>query len=144
MSFKSFSDGWIFTTGFKAGVTKLVGDAIHDYKVTNPGSHITAIGCAKWGGVKNRHRLILVDLQKENFLLNEMKFLFRKNHLKISLLNHQRVNPKLNEVNKISNQIILIFFFSMMELIINMISKIIDQDWSLLHRITKRKMVFLL
>lgn len=35
--------------------------------MTNPGSRITAIGCAKWGGVKDRHKLILVDFETEVF-----------------------------------------------------------------------------
>jgi hypothetical protein len=60
-----FVDGWIVTTGFKTGVVQLVGEAIHDHKVMNPGSHITAIGCSKWGGVKNRESLILVDFRKK-------------------------------------------------------------------------------
>ncbi len=64
MSMIYFEDGWIVTTGFKTGVVQLVGEAIHDHKVTNPGSHITAIGCSKWGGVKNRESLILVDFSK--------------------------------------------------------------------------------
>ncbi|CAF1532094.1 unnamed protein product [Adineta ricciae] len=53
------ADGWIVTTGFKTGVVQLVGEAIHDHKVTNPRSHITAIGCSKWGAVRNREALIL-------------------------------------------------------------------------------------
>ncbi|CAF0881591.1 unnamed protein product [Adineta steineri] len=52
------ADGWIVTTGFKTGVVQLVGEAIHDHKVTNPRSHITAIGCSKWGAVRNRESLI--------------------------------------------------------------------------------------
>jgi hypothetical protein len=60
-----FIDGWIVTTGFKTGVVQLVGEAIHDNKVTNPGSQITAIGCSKWGGTKNRESLILVDFLKK-------------------------------------------------------------------------------
>jgi len=58
----SFIDGWIVTTGFKTGVVQLVGEAIHDHKVTNPRKHITAIGCSKWGATKNRESLILVDI----------------------------------------------------------------------------------
>ncbi|CAF3341207.1 unnamed protein product, partial [Rotaria sp. Silwood2] len=54
-----FQDGWIITTGFKTGVVQLVGDAIHDHRVTNPRSHITAIGCSKWGAARNRASLIL-------------------------------------------------------------------------------------
>ncbi|CAF4746689.1 unnamed protein product, partial [Rotaria sp. Silwood2] len=50
--------GWIVTTGFKTGVVQLVGEAIHDHKVTNPQSHITAIGCSKWGAAKHRASLI--------------------------------------------------------------------------------------
>jgi len=57
-------DGWIVTSGFKTGVVQLVGEAIHDHKVTNPRSHITAIGCSKWGAAKNREALILVDFLK--------------------------------------------------------------------------------
>ncbi|CAF1054407.1 unnamed protein product [Adineta steineri] len=53
------ADGWIVTNGFKTGVVQLVGEAIHDHKVTNPRSHITAIGCSKWGATKNRESLIL-------------------------------------------------------------------------------------
>ncbi|CAF4433686.1 unnamed protein product, partial [Rotaria socialis] len=52
------ADGWIVTTGFKTGVVQLVGEAIHDHKVTNPRSHIVAIGCSKWGAAKNRASLI--------------------------------------------------------------------------------------
>ncbi|UJR35044.1 hypothetical protein I4U23_027820 [Adineta vaga] len=52
------ADGWIVTTGFKTGVVQLVGEAIHDHKVTNPRSKITAIGCPKWGATKNREALI--------------------------------------------------------------------------------------
>jgi hypothetical protein len=54
-------DGWIVTSGFKTGVVQLVGDAIHDHKVTNPRSHITAIGCAKWGATRNRDSLVIVS-----------------------------------------------------------------------------------
>jgi hypothetical protein len=54
-------DGWIVTSGFKTGVVQLVGDAIHDNKVTNPRSHITAIGCSKWGATRNRESLIIVN-----------------------------------------------------------------------------------
>ncbi|UJR10750.1 hypothetical protein I4U23_014938 [Adineta vaga] len=53
------ADGWIITTGFKTGVVQLVGEAIHDHKVTNPRSHITAIGCSKWGATRNRDALII-------------------------------------------------------------------------------------
>ncbi|CAF0911252.1 unnamed protein product [Rotaria sp. Silwood1] len=53
------ADGWIVTTGFRTGVVQLVGEAIHDHKVTNPKSHITAIGCSKWGATRNREALIL-------------------------------------------------------------------------------------
>ncbi|CAF1110172.1 unnamed protein product [Rotaria sordida] len=53
------ADGWIVTTGFRTGVVQLVGEAIHDHKVTNPRSHITAIGCSKWGATRNREALIL-------------------------------------------------------------------------------------
>ncbi|CAF1249047.1 unnamed protein product [Adineta ricciae] len=52
------ADGWIVTTGFKTGVVQLVGEAIHDHKVTNPRSKITAIGCSKWGATKNRESLV--------------------------------------------------------------------------------------
>ncbi|CAF3112137.1 unnamed protein product [Rotaria sp. Silwood2] len=52
------ADGWIVTTGFKTGVVQLVGEAIHDHKVTHPRSYITAIGCSKWGATKNRALLI--------------------------------------------------------------------------------------
>ncbi|CAF1134485.1 unnamed protein product [Rotaria sp. Silwood1] len=52
------ADGWIVTTGFKTGVVQLVGEAIYDHKVTNPRSHITAIGCSKWGAARNRASLI--------------------------------------------------------------------------------------
>ena len=55
-------DGWIVTNGFKTGVVKLVGEAIYDYKVINPRSRITAIGCSKWGAVKGRQSLILVNI----------------------------------------------------------------------------------
>ncbi|CAF1230161.1 unnamed protein product [Rotaria sordida] len=53
------ADGWIVTTGFKTGVVQLVGEAIDDHRVTNPHSHITAIGCSKWGATRNRASLIL-------------------------------------------------------------------------------------
>ncbi|CAF1216246.1 unnamed protein product, partial [Rotaria magnacalcarata] len=53
------ADGWIVTTGFKTGVVQLVGEAIHDHKVTNPRSSIVAIGCSKWGAAKHRESLIL-------------------------------------------------------------------------------------
>ncbi|CAF1524410.1 unnamed protein product, partial [Rotaria sp. Silwood1] len=53
------ADGWIVTTGFKTGVVQLVGEAIHEHRVTNPRSHITAIGCSKWGAARNRASLIL-------------------------------------------------------------------------------------
>ncbi len=59
-----FTDGWIVTTGFKTGVVQLVGEAIHDHKVTNPRSQITAIGCSKWGAAKNRESLISVRISK--------------------------------------------------------------------------------
>jgi hypothetical protein len=62
MSFIYFTDGWIVTTGFKTGVVQLVGEAIYDHKVTNPRSHITAIGCSKWGATKNRQSLIVVTI----------------------------------------------------------------------------------
>ncbi len=57
-------DGWIVTSGFKTGVVQLVGEAIHDHKVTNPQSHITAIGCAKWGATRNRDSLVIVSVFK--------------------------------------------------------------------------------
>ncbi len=62
------------TSGFKTGVVQLVGEAIHDHKVTNPRSHITAIGCSKWGATKNRDSLILVKIR--NFIFIEFKILF--------------------------------------------------------------------
>jgi hypothetical protein len=45
-------------------VVQLVGEAIHDHKVTNPRSQITAIGCSKWGATKNRESLISVRVSK--------------------------------------------------------------------------------
>jgi hypothetical protein len=62
--FDLYIDGWIVTSGFKTGVVQLVGEAIHDHKVTNPQSHITAIGCSKWGATKNRETLLLVKIFK--------------------------------------------------------------------------------
>lgn len=58
-------DAWIITPGFKTGVVQLVGEAIHDHKVTNPRSQITAIGCSKWGATRNRENLILVRIRRE-------------------------------------------------------------------------------
>ena len=66
-----FKDGLIVTTGFKTGVVQLVGEAIYDHKVTNPRSHITAIGCSKWGAAKNRESLIIVKIFK-----SILKFIF--------------------------------------------------------------------
>lgn len=57
-----FSDGWIVTSGFKTGVVQLVGEAIHDHKVTNPRSRIIAVGCSKWGATRNRDALITVKM----------------------------------------------------------------------------------
>ncbi len=68
-------DGWIVTSGFKTGVVQLVGEAIHDHKVTHPRSHITAIGCSKWGATRNRESLILVNISKGIFL--KFKIFFR-------------------------------------------------------------------
>ncbi|CAM4802072.1 unnamed protein product [Rotaria magnacalcarata] len=59
------ADGWIVTTGFKTGVVQLVGEAIHDHKVTNPRSSIVAIGCSKWGAAKHRESLILKNISKK-------------------------------------------------------------------------------
>ena len=73
-------DGWIVTTGFKTGVVQLVGEAIHDHKVTNPRSHITAIGCSKWGAVRNREALILVSrLDKATSLDVKLPLSFSEN-----------------------------------------------------------------
>ncbi|CAF2128607.1 unnamed protein product [Rotaria magnacalcarata] len=62
------ADGWIVTTGFKTGVVQLVGEAIHDHKVTNPRSSIVAIGCSKWGAAKHRESLILKNISKKSNL----------------------------------------------------------------------------
>ncbi|CAF3473511.1 unnamed protein product [Rotaria socialis] len=59
------ADGWIVTTGFKTGVVQLVGEAIHDHKVTNPRSRIIAIGCSKWGAAKHRESLILKNISNK-------------------------------------------------------------------------------
>ncbi|CAF4701548.1 unnamed protein product [Rotaria sp. Silwood1] len=70
------ADGWIVTTGFKAGVVQLVGEAIHDHKVTNPRSHITAIGFSKWGATKNRTSLITTKIatnSNQNTTINTSK-----------------------------------------------------------------------
>ena len=37
-----------------------MGEAIHDHRVTNPRSHITAIGFPKWGATQTRDALRLV------------------------------------------------------------------------------------
>ncbi|CAM2716373.1 unnamed protein product [Rotaria socialis] len=50
--------------GFRTSVVQLVGEAIHDHKVTNPQSHITTIGCSKCGTTRNREALILVRCTK--------------------------------------------------------------------------------
>jgi len=70
-----FLDGWLITPGFKTGVVQLVGEAIHDHRVTNPRSRITAIGCSKWGATRNREALILVRIIKRGFI-NSKCFLF--------------------------------------------------------------------
>ena len=63
-------DGWIFSSGFKTGVVKLVGEAIHDHRVTNPRSHITAIGFPKWGATKTRDALRLVDRLRSSTIVS--------------------------------------------------------------------------
>ncbi|CAF3990732.1 unnamed protein product [Rotaria sordida] len=60
------ADGWIVTTGFKTGVVQLVGEAIHDHKVTSPQDCIIAIGCSKWGAVKNRASFISSKVSTNN------------------------------------------------------------------------------
>jgi hypothetical protein len=71
-------DGWIVTSGYKTGVVQLVGEAIHDHKVTNPSSHITAIGCSKWGATRNRESLIIVNILKLIFMKLEFLCLIEK------------------------------------------------------------------
>lgn len=75
-------DAWMITPGFKTGVVQLVGEAIHDHKVTNPGSHITAIGCSKWGATRNREALIIVSRPMEIIRERQGEFLVGKFHEK--------------------------------------------------------------
>ena len=78
-SFLSSLDGWIVTTGYKVGVTNLVGEAIRDHKVTNPRSEITAIGCSKWGATKNRDALITVRRSLRSLVTSDIFLVERHN-----------------------------------------------------------------
>ena len=52
------------------------------------------------------------------------------------LINQKKNPPEMKKVNMVLTLIILIFSYWMMELITNMISKIIELDLSLAHRLT--------